>query len=273
MERKIIEIAQKTWLISDYYLANMYLLEGEEKALLIDTGSGLGPLEDQIRSLTQKPLEIVLTHGDDDHIGGCHLFPDVVSRLHPADMYMTEAFDREHAEAFVKEYIRTRGPVRNPDASAEEWEEVIRPYGKARFAALEDGEKIDLGGRMVEVIHTPGHSRGSVCFLDHGQRLLITGDTANDCLLLNYPPRTSTVEEYQASIRKLWDRRDEYDGICQGHDALSVSDVSFLSDYLKAAEMILSGESKAEQLDDGIHQGAGVLYGKIRLFYDVEQLR
>ena len=272
MKRKIIEIAPKTWLISDYLLANMFLLEGEEKALLIDTGSGLGPLEDEVHKLTDKPLEIVLTHGDDDHIGGCHLFQGIVSRLHRADRYMVEAFDQEHARAFVKEYVRTRGPVRNPEATKEDWEEIIRPYGRAEFGTLEDGEQIELGNRMVEVIHTPGHSRGSVCFLDHGQRLLVTGDTANDCLLLNYPPRTSTVTEYQASIQKLWDRREEYDGICQGHDALSISDKSFLSDYLKATEMILSGEKQAEELDDGIHRGLGVRYGKVRLFYDVNQL-
>lgn len=55
IKRTIAEIAPKTWLISDYKLANMYLLEGEEKALLIDTGSGLGPLEEEVRELTKSP--------------------------------------------------------------------------------------------------------------------------------------------------------------------------------------------------------------------------
>ena len=273
MERKIVEIAPRTWLISDYLLAHMFLLEGDEKALLIDAGSGLGPLEEQVKSLTDKPLILALTHGHADHLGGCHLFPGVKSLIHPEDMFFAEEFTEAYAQEFIDNYVKTRGPVRNPEATDEDWKQIIRPYGPAEYGTLEDGEVFELGGRAVEVIHTPGHSMGSVCFLDHKERLLVTGDTVNDCLLLNFPPHTSTVAQYHESIQKLWAREGEYDGLCQGHDTLTIADKSFITDYLTATEIILSGQASPQEIDDGIHKGLGIRCGKVRLYYDLNSIR
>lgn len=73
------------------------------------------------------------------------------------------------------------------------------------------------------MIHTPGHSLGAVCFLDKKERLLFTGDTVNDCLLLNFWPMNTSLQEYRDAIARLWERRGEYDNICQGHDCLGLT--------------------------------------------------
>ena len=177
MERKIVEIAPRTWLISYYLLANMFLLEGDEKALLIDAGSGLGPLEEQVKSLTDKPLILALTHGHADHLGGCHLFPGVKSLIHPEDMFFAEEFTEAYAQEFIDNYVKTRGPVRNPEATDEDWKQIIRPYGPAEYGTLEDGEVFELGGRAVEVIHTPGHTSGGCCYYIEKEKTLFSGDT------------------------------------------------------------------------------------------------
>lgn len=276
IERPIVEIAPKTWLISDYKLDNFYLLEGEEKALLIDTGAGLGSVEDEVRKLTGKPLIIAATHGHGDHIGGSHLFEEPTYLCREDMVFVTEdgrVRTEEEGNAFRERYARTRGKVRNPEASEEELIALIREDGAARFLPMEGGTVFELGGRPVEVIQTPGHSLGSVCFLDKRERLLFTGDTVNDCLLLNFWPMTTSLQEYRDAVARLWERRGEYDYICQGHDCLEKADKSFISDYLEAADQLLSGEAEGREIDDGIHQGLGIYHNKIRLFYDPDHLR
>lgn len=274
MKRPIVEIAPGTWLLSDYKLANLYLLEGKEKALLIDTGSGLGPLEEEVKGLTDKPLIIALTHGHEDHTGSCHLFSEP-SHLHQKDISLLKEAGTVMGmtgRQFRESYVKTRGKVRNPQASEEELLSLIREDGEAEYLPMEDGERFELGDRTIEVLHTPGHSLGSVCFLDSKERLLFTGDTANDCLLLNMWPYTTSVKEYSDSLSKLWSREKEYDFICLGHDSLDKADKTFIRDYLEAVDMILKGEIKEEQINDGIHTGLGFYYKKIRIFYDPEHL-
>src|SRR5262245_39624199 len=64
------QIANKTWLIDDHGIDNIYLLEGKDSALLIDAGFGLANLKSFVGQLTSKPLIIVNTHGHPDHAGG-----------------------------------------------------------------------------------------------------------------------------------------------------------------------------------------------------------
>ncbi len=276
IERPIVEIAPKTWLISDYKLDNFYLLEGEEKALLIDTGAGLGPVEEDVRNLTGKPLSIAATRGRGAGVGGSHLFHEPTYLCQKDMAFLTEdgrVRTEEEGNAFRERYARTRGRVRNPEATEEELLALIREDGAATFLPMKGGMVFELGDRSVEVISTPGHSLGSVCFLDKKERLLFTGDTVNDCLLLNFWPITTTLQEYRNTVALLWSRREEYDYICQGHDCLGKADKSFISDYLEAADKLLSGEIQGTQIDDGIHQGLGIYHNKVRLFYDPEHLR
>ena len=81
LAKPVVEIAPRTWLISEYKLVNMYLLEGDEAALLIDCGTGIGNAAETVRELTDKPLTVAITHGHFDHDGAAALFPEI--HLHP----------------------------------------------------------------------------------------------------------------------------------------------------------------------------------------------
>ena len=81
LTRPVIEIAPRTWLISEYKLVNMYLLEGDKAALLIDCGTGIGNVAQTVAQLTDKPLTVAITHGHFDHDGAAALFPAVY--IHP----------------------------------------------------------------------------------------------------------------------------------------------------------------------------------------------
>lgn len=268
IERPIVEIAPRTWIFSDYKLSNMYLLEGDERALLIDTGSGLGDLVGDIKKLTSKPLTVIITHGHLDHIGGNSLFEEVL--MHKADEKVAgDGYTLEKLEWFV----RSRGPVRNPSCDAEELVNMLHPLGEVHYRWLEGGEILDLGNRKVEVIATPGHSLGSICILDHNQRLLFTGDMANDSLLLNFGDQCTTMYVYNQSMKKLWDRREEYDYICLGHDALDKFDKNVIAEYIEATDKLIRGEVKGEKSQNALHGGIGYRAGRIIIWYDPDRLQ
>ena len=152
LAKPVVEIAPRTWLISEYKLVNMYLLEGDEAALLIDCGTGIGNAAETVRELTDKPLTVAITHGHFDHDGAAALFPEFL--LHPRG-----------AEARAW-YAKSRGPVRNPEATEEELLALVQKNGPVRRIPMEGGTVFELGGRTIEVIHTPGHSLCYVCLLD-----------------------------------------------------------------------------------------------------------
>ena len=127
------------------YNESIYVLEGTDKALVIDAGSYVPNLDKAVAALTDKPVIMALTHGHGDHVGGIGCFPEVW--IHPED----------------------RGMLRNYE-------------GKINL--LEDGQVIDLGGRQIEVMHTPGHTSGSVTFFDKARHYGFSGDAFGSTNLL-----------------------------------------------------------------------------------------
>ena len=140
------------------YNESIYVLEGDEKALVIDAGSRVKDLDKLVATLTDKPVMMALTHGHGDHVGGIGCFPEVW--IHPADEPMITA-------------------GRNP-------------Y-KGTVHHLEDGDVIDLGGRTVEVMHTPGHTSGSITFFDKENHYGFSGDAFGSTNLLLFAGTFKTL--------------------------------------------------------------------------------
>ena len=194
--RPIVEIAPKTWLVSEYKLVNTYLVEGTERAILIDGGAGLGDLAADVRALTDKPIDVVVTHGDGDHTAAAGCFGKAY--MHPLDKNRGEMFKAMgDTRAMAKFMVTTRGPVRNPETPVEELLALVpaEPLPDPVYEYVEEGHVFDLGGRTLEVILTPGHSDGSICLLDKENRLLFTGDACNDRLLV-------TGDDLKATLRR-----------------------------------------------------------------------
>ncbi|MDO5153057.1 MAG: MBL fold metallo-hydrolase [Eubacteriales bacterium] len=267
IQRPIVSIAPRTWLLSEYKLVNSYLLEGDDLAMLIDGGAGVGNLAEDARALTPKPILFVATHGDGDHIAAAGCFDKAY--LHPLDQTRASMFPLAQMASYM---VRSRGPVRNPETPVEDLlalipKEPLPPLPK--FLPMEEGQVFQLGGRPVEVIHTPGHSDGSVCLLDKKNRLLFTGDACNDRLLVCGEDRDAGLRQSLNTFEKLWARRDEFDYICQGHDALDKADKSFILDYIEAIQALLAG-AEGTHRTDAMHSGIMYPHKKVMVWYNLD---
>jgi len=133
-----------------------YLITGSDKALLLDTGFGISDLKAYAEQLTRLPLIVVNSHVHPDHSGGNPQFGTVLIGEH--------------------EWDSTEGFVFPPQAVPGKVCEAVARAGSYRFAYLKDGEKIDLGGRTLQVVEIPGHTKGSIALFDSKTHVLFSGD-------------------------------------------------------------------------------------------------
>ncbi|MGI6071872.1 MAG: MBL fold metallo-hydrolase [Lachnospiraceae bacterium] len=215
-----------------------YLVIGKEKALLIDTGFGLGSLKKIIDGLTSLPIILLNTHGHPDHGGGNEEFGSPL--LHPADSDLY--FDKCSYEYRKTEMTRD---WQMEEEAAKIFRETPAPI------PVEDGTIIDLGERKLTVIHTPGHTRGSVCVWDEQTRNLFAGDNIQ-------PMTTALTEESAADLStyiKSLKRLKEFDiqGIYGGHFQGGTSP-DLIDSKIKCAEKMLSGDW-GKYMDIGRNKG------------------
>jgi hydroxyacylglutathione hydrolase len=213
---------------------NLYLVEGGEKALLIDTGFGSADPAAFVGRLTRLPLTVLNTHGHGDHSGGNARFPAVYA--HPDD------FDA----------VRRIAP--GPD-----------------LLPAREGDVFDLGGRKLEVIDAPGHTAGSIVLLDPAGRRLFAGDTNNEVVWM-FLAECLPLEAYLRSLEKLEARSGEFGAVLPGHGG--ALDRDFFREQLECTRNILGGKCRGEPYDSfagsGMlckHKRAGVAFdpGKLRL--------
>ncbi|MGI6317043.1 MAG: MBL fold metallo-hydrolase [Christensenellales bacterium] len=195
---------------------DIFLLLGEEKALLIDTAYGRGEFPNLVASLLDgRELMVVNTHGHYDHTGGNPWFPRVY--MHPDAALIAD---------------RAFGPV------DEAWLANM-PHRDYEKVPIGDGHVFDLGGRKVEVLHTPAHNSGSLSFIDHGRRLLFSGDEF-DAGQANLGD-ISSVRAFLANMERLWSREGEYDWVMPNHNGCPV-DKGYIPDFITAARNVCEGK-------------------------------
>jgi glyoxylase-like metal-dependent hydrolase (beta-lactamase superfamily II) len=205
-------IGDGTWAIDDHGSSLMYLVVGSERALLIDTGWGVGDLSALLASLTSLPLTAVNTHGHPDHVGGNGQFP----RVHVAEADRSLAAGGLSADC--RRWSLDHGLLPRPLPPGFRVDAWLA--STTSWVSIADGDRFDLGTRCLEVIALPGHSPGSICLLDRSARSVFTGDSLLPSAIWMHLRESLPLREFQASLRHLQAMSGEFDGLWPAHGSL-----------------------------------------------------
>ena len=159
------EVAPGVLRIEDHGSDNMYLVLGKSKALLVDTGLGVGRLADFVKTLTTLPVVVVNTHGHPDHAGGNNEFKTVYA--HPAEFAAIRAFGTKES----RQNTIARMTQGASSADTMSVDDAVR-LSPAELVPIKGGHVFDLGGRKLEVVEQPGHTPGEIVLLDAAHHLV-----------------------------------------------------------------------------------------------------
>lgn len=191
------------------FQCNIWVVEGRDANMLVDSGMGLVSLADEIQEFMDKPLTAVATHYHSDHVGSFHEFDDRV--IHAAEAALMSPYDFS-VSLRVSDAHRAyfAGSGYNLD-----WDLLIDalPHegfdidaysipGAAPTRIVEEGARIDLGDRSFEVIHLPGHSPGNIGLWEESTGVLFTGDSIYDGPILD-DMEDSNVDDYLDTMERL----------------------------------------------------------------------
>jgi glyoxylase-like metal-dependent hydrolase (beta-lactamase superfamily II) len=208
------QIDDHTWVGSGHLMASesLYLVEGNNKAVLIDAGTKITDLDKIVASITAKPVMLVATHVHPDHTGASiDYFPEIY--INPADTVLIPQ---------------------------------MMPNYKGKVEYLKDGEIIDLGGRKLQVVFTPAHTPGSTTFIDKDAGYGFSGDSfgsGNLLLTTDFSTLIATCEK-TSKIMKEYGIKILYPGHFFGKNAETVQRVD---DMITLSKDVLSGKVKGEE--------------------------
>jgi glyoxylase-like metal-dependent hydrolase (beta-lactamase superfamily II) len=220
--------------------ANVWHVRGKSADLVIDTGLGVGDLKGALAGLGllgERPTSLVLTHTHVDHMGGAHQFAkravhvaEAASLLHPAAWHplLPWEYPPEFRQYFLDQDGGGSAGAQGDMPSNDEYRLVIdalpRPsFDPAAFVmtgveasrTLAEGDELDLGDRVLRVLHLPGHSPGSIALWDEAGGALFTGDVIYDSGALLDELDGSTISDYLVSMERLL--RLPVDVVYSGH--------------------------------------------------------
>ena len=192
LKPQVKSIAPDVYRITELFAFNSYLFIGKERALLVDTGIGLKTLKDQVEKLTDKPLIVAATHSHIPAIGGAGEFPEVM--IHKDDLKQAKKISEHLYKGVLLRILPKNESFR---LNRNKFKDKA-----GNFVPLDLSEEIDLGGKKIKIIHTPSHTRGSCCFIDKKDKLVITGHVTTPILLM-LDTNATTMEDCKNSFEML----------------------------------------------------------------------
>lgn len=227
---KITQLHADLWVIEDT-LSNensmSYVLCGSKVAVVFDTGIGLSPLLPWVQNITSLPIIACLSHWHFDHSGGAHEFTKLLAWESPA---MQHAAANGISRAVIESEV---GSAFWKSIGGEAYD--VHSFSQITF--LNDEQTISLGGYELKVIHTPGHTKDSICLYEPYQKWLFAGDTIyHGPIYLQFDDSDSI--DYATSIKKL--REYNIETVFPGHNHHSLT-----ANILKDIDKLVNNEVKS----------------------------
>jgi glyoxylase-like metal-dependent hydrolase (beta-lactamase superfamily II) len=199
--------------VARLWQANLFLVQGRERDLLVDTGMGIGPLRATLGGLTDRPVDVFTTHSHLDHIGGHFEFVGCEIWVHATEAGRLAApvgpvglayasLPAERRAEYEAAGFDTSGLMVDAVPRAGYDVAAHRFHGARATRMLGEGDVIDLGTRRFEVLHLPGHSPGGIALWDAADGLLISGDAVYDGILIDSTD-DADIPTYLATMAKL----------------------------------------------------------------------
>lgn len=241
----ITKLEKDMWVIETTDKTTMYLIEGKDKAMLIDTGTKCEKLNEVIRQVTQKPLIVVITHMHGDHAGNMDQFDEIY--MHAADTVLFKH---------------------------------VKPYsGKIHFVV--DGQAIDLGVKILDISYMPAHTPGSIVVLDRIAGNCYSGDAFGSGQVWLQLNPFSPMKTYVNSCKKM--ERLMGEGIAKiycGHYPYvkKAYDKAYIIEMRQLAEALINGtapEAKPhpQKVSIGCENPMMVTVGGATIVYDPEHIK
>jgi len=219
-----------------------YLIVGEKRALLFDTGMGIRDVKNITAELTKLPIIVLNSHTHDDHVGGNWEFETVYGM--DTEFTRTNAKgSREDAQAEITPDQICGDLPKGFDAKTY----ATKPWHISRF--LHDGDTIELGGRTIEVLATPGHTPDAICILDRVNGLLFTGDTYYPAPIWLFRPETD-LDAYEASVRRIAALAPQIKLVLGAHN-IPVAQPSVLPRLVVATQSMRAGKGEVKPAGPG----------------------
>jgi glyoxylase-like metal-dependent hydrolase (beta-lactamase superfamily II) len=182
--------------IQEFYRCNIWHVRGRDRDMLVDSGMGVVSLREYVPLVTERDLIAVASHTHFDHIGCHHEFECRAVHSAEADLLANPTRENTLADPYVTDDIFDALPP--------------EPYCSTCYAVkkapatriLDDGDMVDLGDRVFEVIHTPGHSPGGIALYEKATEILFSGDILYDGPLIE-DTYHSNADDYFASMERL----------------------------------------------------------------------
>lgn len=264
----IQQTAKDVWAIDEFGIDIMYLILGKEKALLFDTGIGIGDIRAVVREMTEKPVITVNSHHHYDHAGGNGHFDRVFAHKNAVPVIREQNRTEYRKEFFLQQEAR---PEYNHRASLQAYMEETAEY---ELEGIEEGEVFDLGGRKLEVLFTPGHTKDCICLLDRDNKLLFSADTIVSTPTLMLDVFSDTMEVYLESLKKLQSLKKHYELIFPGHYIRPIGE-RYIEDMITCVRKIMENPLAGEKDACGMTQSQVYFfqYGLASVLYTLDRAR
>jgi glyoxylase-like metal-dependent hydrolase (beta-lactamase superfamily II) len=223
-----------------------FLIVGEDRALLFDTGLGIGDIRSVVTALTDRDIVVLNSHTHYDHIGGNYQFETIYGRDTPYTRGRMAGSPNEAVAGFLREgwVWKPLPPGFDPESYAS------RPFEIDRI--VDEGDVIDIGGRRLEILNTPGHAPDSICLIDRENRLLFTGDTFYLAPLYTHL-EGSSFDDYAESASRLAALAGDIDAALTSHN-VPVVDASYMTALGAAFAGIRDGSAEDVTISDGFRE-------------------